>query len=252
MFYYPNWLQTSPPLFLLLARIAIGVFGLSTVVLRSVPLLLSLVAVWAMLARRPARGLAAVCRAGDRDPRVSPDGGRILPVVQTIRRRSRRDRPGSVGRRRVFAKARSTAVLRAAGRGGRGDDVVVSDGVSAAGIDRSRSLSAIARGRSSLGGNHGRRAGRRCTGGSIRPNYTPALRAYWMSDPETWLTPGMIAAIAFCIVVAARIAFDSQHRIVHPAADSVRPAIRQRATGLVSGQSAHAACSCGLASCCCW
>src|SRR5689334_14581043 len=49
MFYYPNWLQTSPPLFLLLGRIAIRVFGLSTVVLRSVPLLLSLVAVWAML-----------------------------------------------------------------------------------------------------------------------------------------------------------------------------------------------------------
>src|SRR6185369_2095498 len=50
MFYYPNWLQTSPPLFLLLARAAISVFGLSTVVLRSVPLLLSLVAVAAMLA----------------------------------------------------------------------------------------------------------------------------------------------------------------------------------------------------------
>ncbi|HYV63626.1 MAG TPA: glycosyltransferase family 39 protein, partial [Bryobacteraceae bacterium] len=49
MFYYPNWLQTSPPLFLLLARAAIRVFGLSTVVLRSVPLLLSLAAVAAML-----------------------------------------------------------------------------------------------------------------------------------------------------------------------------------------------------------
>jgi len=49
MFYYPNWLQTSPPLFLLLARAAIRVFGLSTVVLRSVPGLISLVAVWAML-----------------------------------------------------------------------------------------------------------------------------------------------------------------------------------------------------------
>ena len=45
MFYYPNWLQTSPPLFLLLARAAIRVFGLSTVVLRSVPVLLLLVLV---------------------------------------------------------------------------------------------------------------------------------------------------------------------------------------------------------------
>ena len=49
MFHYPNWLQTTPPLFLLLARVAVKAFGLSTVVLRSVPMLLSLVAVWAML-----------------------------------------------------------------------------------------------------------------------------------------------------------------------------------------------------------
>ena len=49
MFYYPNWLQTSPPLFLLLARAVIRIFGLSTVALRSVPVLLSLVAVAAML-----------------------------------------------------------------------------------------------------------------------------------------------------------------------------------------------------------
>jgi hypothetical protein len=28
MFHYPNWLQTSPPLFLLLARGAVGMFGL--------------------------------------------------------------------------------------------------------------------------------------------------------------------------------------------------------------------------------
>src|SRR6185369_5173490 len=49
MFYYPNWLQTSPPLFLMLVRSAVGLFGLSTVVLRSVPLLLALVAVAALL-----------------------------------------------------------------------------------------------------------------------------------------------------------------------------------------------------------
>ena len=41
----------------------------------------------------------------------------------------------------------------------------------------------------------------------VRPNYTPALRAYWRSDPETLLTPGMIAAIVFCAVAAARILF---------------------------------------------
>jgi hypothetical protein len=41
----------------------------------------------------------------------------------------------------------------------------------------------------------------------IRPNYTPALRAYWMGDPEVWLAPGMLAAVAFCILAAARIAW---------------------------------------------
>ncbi len=49
--FYPNWLQTSPPLFLLLARAAVRVFGLSTVSLRSVRCI-SLVAVWAMGAAR--------------------------------------------------------------------------------------------------------------------------------------------------------------------------------------------------------
>ncbi|MGH9594245.1 MAG: glycosyltransferase family 39 protein, partial [Bryobacteraceae bacterium] len=50
MFIYPDWLQTSPPLFLLLARWAVGVFGLSDVSLRLVPLLLALLAVAGMLA----------------------------------------------------------------------------------------------------------------------------------------------------------------------------------------------------------
>ncbi len=50
MFYYPNWLQTSPPLFLLLERWSISVIGLSNISLRMVPLALALVAVAGMLA----------------------------------------------------------------------------------------------------------------------------------------------------------------------------------------------------------
>ncbi len=50
MFYYPNWLQTSPPLFLLLERWAVSVIGLSNISLRIVPLALALVAVAGMLA----------------------------------------------------------------------------------------------------------------------------------------------------------------------------------------------------------
>jgi len=50
MFYYPEWLQTSPPLFLLLARGATNLFEFSTIYLRLIPLLFALLAAVAMLA----------------------------------------------------------------------------------------------------------------------------------------------------------------------------------------------------------
>src|SRR5258708_2264103 len=54
MFHYPNWLQTTPPLFLLAARGAVRAFGLSNVSLRIVPLAFALIAVVSMwsVARR--------------------------------------------------------------------------------------------------------------------------------------------------------------------------------------------------------
>jgi hypothetical protein len=45
MFYYPGWLQTSPPLFLLLERGAVRTLGLSNAGLRAVPLALEMAAV---------------------------------------------------------------------------------------------------------------------------------------------------------------------------------------------------------------
>ena len=50
MFDYPGWLQTSPPLFLLLARASVRVLGASNVAFRVVPLLLALAAAAGMLA----------------------------------------------------------------------------------------------------------------------------------------------------------------------------------------------------------
>jgi hypothetical protein len=44
MFYYPNWLQSSPPLFLLASRGAVRLSGLSNVSLRIVPLAMALLA----------------------------------------------------------------------------------------------------------------------------------------------------------------------------------------------------------------
>jgi hypothetical protein len=50
MFFYPNWLQTSPPLFLLLVRLAVRLASPSNVAFRAVPLLLALAAAGWMLA----------------------------------------------------------------------------------------------------------------------------------------------------------------------------------------------------------
>lgn len=65
MFWGGEWLQTSPPFFLLTARTAVAVFGLSTETLRAVPLLFALLATVAMLgaARKVAPGWAALAAA---------------------------------------------------------------------------------------------------------------------------------------------------------------------------------------------
>src|SRR5579863_949213 len=49
MFYYPDWLQSTPPLFLLLTRAAVGLFGVSNSVFRVLPLALALIAIAAMV-----------------------------------------------------------------------------------------------------------------------------------------------------------------------------------------------------------
>jgi hypothetical protein len=41
----------------------------------------------------------------------------------------------------------------------------------------------------------------------IGPNYTAALRAYWMGAPGVWLAPSMIAVVGVCIAFAVRIAW---------------------------------------------
>jgi hypothetical protein len=50
MFVYPGWLQSNPPLFLLLSRAAVRTFGVSSASFRVVPLLFSLLAIIAMVA----------------------------------------------------------------------------------------------------------------------------------------------------------------------------------------------------------
>jgi hypothetical protein len=50
MFYYPDWLQSTPPFFLLLTRAAVHIFGVSNVSFRIVPLGFSLIAAASMVA----------------------------------------------------------------------------------------------------------------------------------------------------------------------------------------------------------
>jgi hypothetical protein len=206
MFYYPNWLQTSPPLFLLLARIAIRVFGLSTVVLRSVPLLLSLVAVWAMLAasRRVVSPPFAVLATA------------VLAFHPTVVEyfRSFKQYGGEVAATGLVVWA-AIAYLQRPER----KQFYVLLGVVVAAMTLSYPTVFLLSGLILVValGDRRRAIALAMISGAVlaalywflvRPNYTPALREYWMGDPENWLTPTMIAAVAFCAVVAARIAFN--------------------------------------------
>jgi uncharacterized membrane protein len=205
MFYYPHWLQTSPPLFLLLARTAVSIFGLSTVVLRSVPLLLSLLAVGAMLAaaRRvvsPAFAVLAVA---------------ILAFHPTVVEyfRSFKQYGGEVAATAAVLWA-AVAYLQEPER----KQFYVLLGVTVGAMTLSYPTVFLLPGLVlAVGlGNRGRAIVLASVAGAvlailywwlIRPNYTPALRAYWMGDPEVWLAPGMLAAVAFCIAAGARIAW---------------------------------------------
>ncbi|HSP69744.1 MAG TPA: glycosyltransferase family 39 protein [Bryobacteraceae bacterium] len=205
MFYYPNWLQTSPPLFLMIARTAVRLFGLSTVVLRSVPLLISLLAVAAMLAaaRRvvsPAFALLATVTLAFHPTVVEyfrafkQYGGEVaatavvlLAALAYLQKPDRKQFYVLLG---VVVAAMTLsyptvfllpAVVVAVALGNRGRAAML------AGI--STAVLAV------------------LYGFLIRPNYTPALRTYWMGDPEAWLAPGMIAAVVLCVVFAARIAW---------------------------------------------
>src|SRR4030095_5938934 len=53
MFYYESWLQTTPPLFLLLVRATVSLIGLSNASLCAVPLALSLLALLLLAALSP-------------------------------------------------------------------------------------------------------------------------------------------------------------------------------------------------------
>jgi len=207
MFYYPNWLQTSPPLFLLLARTAVNLFGLSTVVLRSVPLVLSLAAVAMMLAA--ARRLVS--------PPLAVLATATLAFHPTVVEyfRSFKQYGGEVAAAAAVLWA-AVAYLQQPQR----KQFYVLLGVVVAAMTLSYPTVFLLPGLvvAVAAGNRARAIALAGIAGValaalywflVRPNYTPALRAYWMGDPETFvssmLAPSMIAAIAFCAFVIVRV-----------------------------------------------
>ena len=205
MFYYPNWLQTSPPLFLLLSRAAIRIFGLSTVVLRSVPVLISLVAVAAMLAA--ARKVVS--------PSFAVLATAVLAFHPTVVEyfRSFKQYGGEVAATSLVLWAAVTYLKQP-----RQKEFYVLLAVTAGAMTLSYPTVFLLPGLIVVVGLRDRRRAITLAGVSgavlavlywffVQPNYTPALRAYWLGDPQAWLTPGMIAAVAFCAMVAVRMAF---------------------------------------------
>jgi len=206
MFYYPNWLQTSPPLFLLLTRAAVSVFGLSTVVLRSVPLLLSVVAVAGMLAA--ARKMVS--------PPFAVLATAVLAFHPTVVEyfRSFKQYGGEVAATGLVLWAAVTYLQQPQSR-----QFYLLLGVTVAAMTLSYPTVFLLPGLILVVALGDRLRAITLAGVSglvlaflywffVRPNYTASLRAYWKSDPGHWLTPGMIAVVAFCAVVAARTAWN--------------------------------------------
>jgi len=204
MFYYPNWLQTSPPLFLLLARGFVRTFGLNTVVLRSVPLVLSLAAVWTMLGagRRVVSAPFAILATAalafhptvveyfrsfkQYGGEVAATGAVLWASIAYLQKPERRQFGILLA---VTAAAMGLSYPTAFLLPGLITAIAFQDRV------RALTLAGVAGAELAI-----------FFWFLIRPNYTPELRAYWIGDPEVWLAPGMIAAVAFCAFVAGRLA----------------------------------------------
>jgi hypothetical protein len=211
MFYYPNWLQTSPPLFLLIARAAVRVFGLSTMVLRSVPLLLSLLAVGATLAA--ARKI------------VSPPFAVLATATLAFH-------PTGVEYFRSFKQyggevAATAAVLWAAvvylQKPERKQFHVLLAVVIAAMTLSYPTVFLLPGLIAAVASRHRTRAVALAgTSGVVlavlywfllRPNYTPALRAFWMGYLDALRAPGILAAVVFGVVAGVRAMSRPRHWI---------------------------------------
>jgi hypothetical protein len=205
MFYYPDWLQSTPPLFLLLTRASVGVFGVSNTAFRLVPLALALVAIAGMIAASsrllspPFAALACALLAFNPTTieysrtckqysgEVAASVIILLCTVLYLRR--------PTTNRFYWLTAAFVLMLSLAW-----STAFLIPGVAIAvwargGIRRAGSLVLVASGVLAV-----------LYIVFIRPNLSPELRAYWIATAQS-LSPGLLAALVFCIAAAVRVAF---------------------------------------------
>lgn len=202
MFYYPNWLQTSPPLFLLLTRAAVHAFGLSNVAFRVVPLACALVGVASMMAvsRRllsPFFGMLACALLAFHPTAIEYSrtckqysgemAASAVILLSTVLYLQHPDR------RRFFWLAGAFVLTLPLSW----SSAFLLPGVAMAvwargGIRRAGFLVLISSGVLAI-----------LYVVFIRPNLSPELRTYWIANAQD-LSPALLAAVAFCIAASVR------------------------------------------------
>jgi hypothetical protein len=203
MFYYPNWLQTSPPLFLLLSRAAVRMAGLSNTAFRLVPLGFALIATglmfalsrrvlslpWAVLATTLVAFHPAFIEYSHSAKQYSgevaattlvllaavryleaPSGGEAVMLGIALVAALTFAYPVAFLLPGVLAAVYFTSVRRAAG-------LALAAGTALA------VLWAV----------------------FIRPNNSPELRVFWVSDADALYTPGLIAAVLVVLLLSVRV-----------------------------------------------
>ena len=203
MFYYPDWLQTSPPLFLLLSRGAVRLIGLSNAAFRVVPLAFALIAAGSLfsLSRRvlslPAAVLASALvvfhpafieyshSAKQYSGEVAATVLTLLAVVRYL----------EIPSRRAFFFLVITAVIALTASY---PTAFLLTGVVAA-----------------LYFSHPRRAIILSGAAAatllflwavlIRYNTAPELQAFWKTDADALFTPGLIGAVVLVLILTVRL-----------------------------------------------
>jgi len=203
MFYYPDWLQVNPPLFLLLARTTVRVLGASNAAFRAVPLLLAVAGAASMLAvsrqlLSPSFAVLATAivafdpAAIEYSRTLKPYSGEFaataILLLSTVRYLQQPDR------RRYFWLLAAVAVAMPLAYSA----VFIVPGVVLIVGRRRRGAILVSLAAGILLGMYWF---------LIRPNVAPELHDFWAADADHGMTAGLWVALLFCLVAAIRIAF---------------------------------------------